>query len=70
MAYKVLVKLNDTEDWIPVIDMKLSRTKKVERLFIDEDAAQYFIDQQPKQEGGEYNRQFKIVEAEELEDVG
>jgi hypothetical protein len=50
--------------------MKLSRTRSVPRLFIDEEAAQYYIDQQPKQEEGGYNRQFRIEEAPELEDVG
>lgn len=68
MAYKVLVKLNDTEDWIPVIDMKLSRTKKVDRLFIDEEAAQFYIDQQAKGDERTYSRQFKIEEAPELDD--
>ena len=70
MAYKVLVQVSEDGDWDPVLDMKLSRTRSVPRLFIDEEAAQYYIDQQPKQEEGGYKRQFKIEEAEELEDVG
>jgi len=70
MAYKVLVQVSEDGDWDPVLDMKLSRTRSVPRLFLDEEAAQYFIDQQPKQEDGGYNRQFKIEEAEELDDVG
>jgi hypothetical protein len=70
MAYKVLVQVSEDGDWDPVLDMKLSRTRSVPRLFLDEDAAQYYIDQQPKQEEGNYNRKFKIEEAEELEDVG
>ena len=69
MAYKVLVQVSEGGDWDPVLDMKLSRTRSVPRLFIDEEAAQYFIDQQPKQEEGSYKRQFKIEEAPELEDV-
>ena len=70
MAYKVLVQVSEDGDWDPVLDMKLSRTRSVPRLFIDEEAAQYYIDQQPKQEEGGYSRQFKIEEAPELEDVG
>jgi len=70
MAYKVLVQVSEDGDWDPVLDMKLSRTRSVPRLFLDEDAAQYYIDQQPKQEEGSYNRKFKIEEAEELDDVG
>ena len=70
MAYKVLVQVSENGDWDPVLDMKLSRTRSVPRLFIDEEAAQYYIDQQPKQEEGGYNRQFRIEEAPELEDVG
>ena len=70
MAYKVLVQVSEDGDWDPVLDMKLSRTRSVPRLFLDEEAAQYYIDQQPKQEEGGYNRKFKIEEAEELEDVG
>jgi len=70
MAYKVLVQVSEDGDWDPVLDMKLSRTRSVPRLFIDEEAAQYYIDQQPKQEEGSYNRKFKIEEAEELDDVG
>ena len=69
MAYKVLVQVSEEGDWDSVLDMKLSRTRSVPRLFLDEDAAQYYIDQQPKQEEGGYNRKFKIEEAEELEDV-
>jgi len=69
MAYKVLVQVSEDGDWDPVLDMKLSRTRSVPRLFIDEEAAQYYIDQQPKQEEGSYSRQFKIEEAPELEDV-
>lgn len=67
MAYKVMVKVSDNGSWDPVLDMKLSRTKTVPRLFIDEEAAQYFIDQQPKVEeegANQYRREFKIVEAE------
>ena len=70
MAYKVLVQVSEDGDWDPVLDMKLSRTRSVPRLFLDEEAAQYFIDQQPKQEDGGYKRRFKIEEAPELEDVG
>lgn len=70
MAYKVLVQTSEDGDWDPVLDMKLSRTRTVPRLFLDEEAAQYFIDQQPKHEEGGYNRQFKIEEVEAYEDVG
>jgi len=70
MAYKVLVQVSENGDWDPVLDMKLSRTRSVPRLFLEEEDAQYFIDQQPKQEEAGYRRQFKIEEAPELEDVG
>lgn len=65
MAYKVLVRNSEEDEWDAVLDMKLSRTKSVHRLFIDEEAAQYFIDnlteKSPKDE-------FMIVEAPELDD--
>jgi len=48
--------------------MKLSRTRSVPRLFLEEEDAQYFIDQQPKQEEGGYNRKFKIEEAQDWTD--
>ena len=35
MAYKVLVQVSEDGDWDPVLDMKLSRTRSVPRLFID-----------------------------------
>jgi len=70
MAYKVLVQVSEDGDWDPVLDMKLSRTRSVPRLFYTEEDAQIFIDQQSKQASEGYVRQFKIEEAEELEDVG
>jgi hypothetical protein len=69
MAYKVLVQVYEGGDWDPVLDMKRSRSRIVPRLFIDEEAAQYYIDQQPKSEEGSYSRKFKIEEAPALEDV-
>ena len=68
MAFKVLVQVSEDGDWDPVLDMKLSRTRSVPRLFLDEEAAQYYIDQQPKSESVNYLRKFKIEEAPELED--
>lgn len=68
MAYKVLVQVSENGDWDPVLDMKLSRTRSVPRLFLEEEDAQYFIDQQPKQEEGGYNRKFKIEEAQDWTD--
>lgn len=65
MGYKVLVKNSEDDTWDPVLDMKLSRTKAVPRLFLDEEAAQYFIDNTEKSPGD----LFKIEEAPELEDV-
>ena len=70
MAYKVLVQVSEDGDWDPVLDMKLSRTRSVPRLFLEEEDAQYYIDQQPKQEEGGYNRKFKIEEAQDWTDVG
>lgn len=68
MAYKVLVQVSEDGDWDSVLDMKLSKTRAVPRLFIDEEAAQYYIDQQPKQESVGYTRQFKIEEAPDWKD--
>ncbi len=70
MAYKVLVQVSEDGDWDPVLDMKLSRTRSVPRLFLEEEDAQYFIDQQPKHlDGVGYKRQFKIEEAQDWTDV-
>lgn len=43
MAYKVLTRLNENDSWDAVIDMKLSKTRKVERLFYTEADAEHFI---------------------------
>jgi len=43
MACKIETRLNnESENWHPVIDMKLSKTKRVDRLFIDEEEAHRF----------------------------
>ena len=60
MPYKVYVRLEEDAEWIPVIDMKLSKLKKVDRIFMNEAQAEYFIkDLQGYEEGN-----IKIEEVE------
>lgn len=49
MAFIVQARLKEEGDWIPVIDMKLSKTKKQVRLFFTKDEAQYFVNKEMKE---------------------
>ena len=62
MGYKVEYNWsdNEVETWNPVIDMNLSKTKPVVRLFLSEEQAQNYIDQ----EGADKKDKYRIVEVE------
>jgi len=42
MAYKIYVKLSENDTWTSVMDVKLSRTKKIDRIFMNEKEVNHF----------------------------
>ena len=62
MPYKLMTSVDsqDQSKFYDVIDPKLSRSKKVLRLFPDEETAEYFAEKQLKKKEGQY----RIVEVE------
>jgi len=50
MPYKVYTRLSEEGEWNVVIDMKLSRLKKVDRIFMNENQAQFFAKNLPHEE--------------------
>ena len=60
MAYKVEYNCGiEEESWNPIINMNLSKTKAVVQLFLSEEQAQAYIDE----EDGDKDR-YRIVEVE------
>jgi hypothetical protein len=43
MAYKIYTKLSENDTWTSVMDVKLSRTKKVDRIFMNEKEVKHFV---------------------------
>jgi hypothetical protein len=50
------------EDWNVVIDMNLSKTKPVERIFMTDEQAQNFIN---KDSGGKQLERYRIIDMDE-----
>ena len=75
----LLISIKDlvTEGYLPEDTLKSHEQYSIDWVYFDkvaesklpllQQAAQYFIDQQPNQEDGGYKRQFKIEEAPELD---
>lgn len=68
MPYRVEVRLQEEdkekelmEYWAPVIDLQLSRTKTVPRIFLSKESAEAYVRQDKAGTGKEY----RIVTAEE-----
>jgi len=63
MAYNVEYNcgVNGEESWNPVIDMNLSKTRAVARIFITEDQAKNFIDEESR---GDNLDKYRIIEVE------
>lgn len=59
--YKIYQKLKEDGAWIPIIDVKLSKSKRVDRLFETTESAEYFINNVIKPENPDF---VKVVEDE------
>ena len=44
MPYKVYTRLNETNEWDSIVDMKLSKLTRVDRVFMSEEEAKQFIE--------------------------
>jgi len=44
--YKLYTKLKEDQEWIAVLDVKLSRVNKVDRIFMNREEAEAFVKQQ------------------------
>lgn len=42
--YKLYTKLREEQEWIAVLDVKLSRVNKVDRIFMSIDEAKHFVE--------------------------
>tara|TARA_B110000459_G_scaffold112521_1_gene124629 strand:- start:189 stop:434 length:246 start_codon:yes stop_codon:yes gene_type:complete len=62
MPYKIVTTIREQSQdrFYDVIDMKLSRSKKVIKLFMEEDMAEHYARKELKKEENE----FKIIEVE------
>jgi len=62
MPYKIITTIREQsqERFFDVIDMKLSRTKKVLKLFMDEETAMHYARKELKKDDDE----FKVIEVE------
>lgn len=57
MPFKVYTRFDEEDEWTAVIDMKRSRSRLVERIFLNRSEAEYFVKNQLTKED-----QSKIVE--------
>jgi len=65
MACKLETRLTtESSDWHPVIDMKLSKTKRVDRVFLDEEDAADFA----KKTLNLKEDLYRVIEAEPIDE--
>jgi hypothetical protein len=62
VAYKVFQKLSEEGRWIAIIDVKLTRTKTVHRLFKEKSEAEFFIKKMMARENQDW------IKIEEVDD--
>lgn len=61
MPFKIYTRVDENGSWHPVIDMKASRTKKIDRIFFTEDSAKYFVQKEITAE----EKNIRIVEIDD-----
>jgi len=62
MPYKVYTRLNETNEWDSIVDMKLSKLTRVDRVFMSEEEAKQFIEKHVAKQVASENIKYEEVE--------